>query len=91
MIFEWDEAKRLSNLEKHGLDFMDAHEVFEDDARYSKEDKRFSYGEKRFITVGEMKSQLVLALCHTDRNGRVRIISLRPASRQERRFYHGNS
>lgn len=23
MVFEWDEAKRLSNLEKHGLDFVD--------------------------------------------------------------------
>ena len=24
MIFEWDEGKRRSNIEKHGLDFTDA-------------------------------------------------------------------
>lgn len=26
--FTWDEVKRLSNLQKHGLDFADAHRVF---------------------------------------------------------------
>jgi len=29
MRFEWDERKRLANLEKHGLDFIDAVAVFE--------------------------------------------------------------
>jgi uncharacterized DUF497 family protein len=28
MRFEWDERKRLSNLAKHGLDFLDADLVF---------------------------------------------------------------
>jgi hypothetical protein len=28
MEFEWDEAKRLSNLDKHGIDFLDVEEVF---------------------------------------------------------------
>ncbi|OGT34191.1 MAG: hypothetical protein A3C44_03055 [Gammaproteobacteria bacterium RIFCSPHIGHO2_02_FULL_39_13] len=27
--FEWDENKRLSNLEKHNLDFFDAHELWD--------------------------------------------------------------
>jgi hypothetical protein len=29
MRFEWDERKRLANLEKHGLDFFDVIGVFE--------------------------------------------------------------
>jgi uncharacterized DUF497 family protein len=28
-VFVWDEAKRKSNLEKHGLDFKDAYLVYE--------------------------------------------------------------
>jgi uncharacterized DUF497 family protein len=26
--FEWDEAKRESNLKKHGIDFLDTQELF---------------------------------------------------------------
>ncbi|MDA1342302.1 MAG: hypothetical protein O2966_00155 [Proteobacteria bacterium] len=29
MQFEWDERKRVTSLEKHGLDFLDAVGVFE--------------------------------------------------------------
>nr|HRL97186.1 BrnT family toxin [Comamonas denitrificans] len=29
MIYEWDEAKRLANLKKHGIDFLDADLVME--------------------------------------------------------------
>ena len=29
MVFEWDEAKRLSNIEKHGVDFLDATQLFD--------------------------------------------------------------
>jgi hypothetical protein len=28
MNYEWDENKRIGNLEKHGLDFIDAHELW---------------------------------------------------------------
>src|SRR5689334_16457646 len=28
MAFEWDEAKRLANIEKHGIDFADITEMF---------------------------------------------------------------
>ena len=30
MGFEWDEAKRLTNFAKHGIDFVDAARIFED-------------------------------------------------------------
>ena len=28
MRFEWDEAKRRANIQKHGFDFTDAEEMF---------------------------------------------------------------
>ena len=47
MRVEWDELKRLSNLEDHGVDFMDAALIFE--ALFLEaEDKRSDYGEPRF-------------------------------------------
>lgn len=29
MEFEWDEAKRLTNLDKHEIDFVDVQEIFD--------------------------------------------------------------
>lgn len=43
MRFLWDEGKRLSNLRDHGLDFVDAREVFEGPT-FTFEDDRFAYG-----------------------------------------------
>ena len=48
---EWDEAKRQTNLEKHGLDLADAFKIF-DGSTWEFEDERFDYPETRVITVG---------------------------------------
>ena len=53
MRFEWDDAKRRSNLLKHGFDFVGIAEVFEGDTVTILDD-RFDYGEKRFITLGTL-------------------------------------
>ncbi len=31
MNFDWDEAKRVNNIQKHGIDFVDVPEVFDGD------------------------------------------------------------
>jgi uncharacterized DUF497 family protein len=51
MRFEWDEAKRRSNIIRHGFDFIDAEKVLED-ATVTVLDSRFDYGEVRFLTFG---------------------------------------
>lgn len=33
MEYEWDEAKRLANLRKHGIDFADVPAVFDGNRR----------------------------------------------------------
>jgi uncharacterized DUF497 family protein len=51
MEFEWDEEKRLSNIEKHGFDFVGIEKVFDGETATILDD-RFDYGEKRFVTFG---------------------------------------
>jgi len=85
MEFEWDSAKRISNLEKHGIDFADAAKVFEE-VSVTVEDSRFNYGEKRLVTFGVLNER-VIAVVHTKRENRTRIISARKATKHERANY----
>lgn len=85
MRFEWDEAKRLANLDKHGIDFIDVSDVFDGDI-VTVEDERYSYGERRFVTFGLLQGR-VIAVVHTDRDESVRIISARKATKNEQRTY----
>lgn len=55
ILLEWDEAKRGSNLQKHGIDFADLLEVFENETA-SRVDDRFDYEEDRLLTLGFFKA-----------------------------------
>jgi uncharacterized DUF497 family protein len=85
-VFVWDEAKRKSNLKKHGLDFKDAHLVYDDPEKLTYDSSR--NGERRLLdlAVAIVKGRL-LALIYTERGSDVRVISFRPASREEREQY----
>ncbi|MEH2377261.1 BrnT family toxin [Nostoc sp.] len=85
MEFEWDEAKRLTNLRKHGIDFIDILAVFDGDT-VTVEDDRYSYTEQRFVTFGLLQGRVV-AVVHTDRDDLTRIISARKATKYEQRIY----
>ncbi|WP_425356469.1 BrnT family toxin [Xaviernesmea rhizosphaerae] len=50
-------------------------------------DDRFDYGEIRQNSIGAIKGVAIIVLSHTERNGRTRIISARPAKKQERDRY----
>ena len=88
MRFIWDEAKRESNLRKHGLDFADAHRVF-DGIVVQQPDTRFHYDEHRHIAVG-MLDALVVIVVHVEADETIRIISMRRATRNETNFYYEN-
>ena len=80
--FEWDEAKRLSNLRRHGIDFAELGEVFEM-APVTILDDRYDYEEKRYLTFGLLKGRVV-AIVHTESDDNViRLISARKAERYE--------
>jgi uncharacterized DUF497 family protein len=85
-VYEWDEAKREANLKKHRLDFWVAHLVYESREKLTFRLKTES--EARFLDVALVElRRAVLALVYTIRNGNVRFISFRYASRKERRRY----
>ncbi|MFT3974248.1 MAG: BrnT family toxin [Amaricoccus sp.] len=83
--YEWDPAKRLENLAKHGVDFTAAH-VFDWDTAVVFEDGRKDYGEARFLAYGYVSTRLH-AVVFTDRAGIYRIISFRKANRREQAAY----
>jgi uncharacterized DUF497 family protein len=85
MSYEWDEQKRLANVKKHGIDFVDLPEVFDGDVVIIP-DERFNYGENRFILIGILKSQ-VIVVAYTERGDNIRIISARKATKNEQIFY----
>lgn len=85
MRIVWDEAKRHSNLRKHGLDFADAAAVF-DGVTDTREDTRFEYDEQRFITIGLLENTVVV-IAHTESDEEIRIISMRKATRREKAIY----
>ena len=86
MTFEWDEAKNQANVRKHGVDFETAKRIF-DGPVVTGIDQRKDYGEDRSITIGRVERALIV-VAHTHREGRVRLISARPASRKEKQTYH---
>jgi uncharacterized protein len=88
MEFEWDEAKRLTNIEKHGIDFADVEQAFAG-SFIETEDLRRDYGEKRFRVVGRLGNHIV-QITYTRRGDRRRIVSARRAGRNERRAYHAH-
>ena len=85
-MFEWDEAKNQANIAKHGVSFQRAKLIF-DRPVLTWIDSRKAYGEIREISIGRVGDLLILTVVHTTRGERTRIISARPAKRQERKRY----
>jgi uncharacterized DUF497 family protein len=87
MRFEWDEAKRLVNLRDHEIDFaaVEKEKIFVGET-VTRLDDRFEYGERRFLTLGLLKGEVV-AIIHTESDEVVRLISVRKASKNEESIY----
>lgn len=90
LAFEWDSDKAETNFRKHKLRFEEAVTIFEDDV-LTIEDTA-AYDELREISFGWLGgigsgSAVVLCVVHTDREDRVRIISARKATAQERKHF----
>ncbi len=73
MAFEWDEAKRLSNIEDHGVDFRLAAAIFETPV-IEAIDERMEYGEQRYRAIGHFGSEYFV-VAYTWRGENRRIIS----------------
>ncbi len=92
MIFEWDENKARTNLEKHKVSFEEARTIFSDPLLLTFVDERHSDKEERLLSIGLSESNRVLLAVHTEREEQeevivIRIISCRKATTAERKRY----
>jgi uncharacterized DUF497 family protein len=87
VTYEWDQAKAASNVNKHRVTFEEAASVFLDPAALTFWDPDHSETEDREITIGRSTRRRSLFVAHAAREGRVRSISARRATRQEQRQY----
>lgn len=85
MGFQWDPAKSAANEAKHGLSFADAVAIFSEQVLVV-EDTRYDYGEPRWNALGQSDG-IFLHVTYTERDGDIRLISARKASRDEREKY----
>jgi len=85
--FEWDSTKAAANAKKHGVSFEEATTAFQDPLSVTIEDPDHSQHESRFVTVGRTIHNRTVVVVHTDRNGTIRMISARRATRPERKQY----
>ena len=89
MRFAWDERKNAENLRKHDISFEQAQKIFEDDMGILIPDPDHSIGEERYVLIGAEIGLGVCIVCHCyiDRGEIIRLISARPASKQEKEQY----
>ncbi len=83
--YEWDEAKNRENIAKHGIDFADAHRIFERPMLVRLDDRE-DYEEDRWMALGDLDG-IVVVIVFTQRDDRFRVISIRKANRHERKSY----
>jgi uncharacterized protein len=85
--FDWDPLKAERNLAKHGVSFDEAATVLVDTLGWTYPDEKHSTSEQRWVTIGMSENQRLLVVAHAGDETYCRIISGRPASRKERKFY----
>jgi hypothetical protein len=93
VFFEWDERKNKANIIKHGISFVEAMTVFDDDDAMYKPDLDHSQDEDRFIILGLSENPRLLVVCHCYKESDtvVRIFSARRATKSESEQYGGRT
>ena len=87
MEFRWDSRKDRRNQRKHGVSFREAATVFEDPFSTTFSDPDHSVDEERFVTIGMSTIGRILVIAHIEYEEEIRIISARPATPSERKFF----
>lgn len=90
LLFEWDNRKAESNLRAHGVSFHEATTIFGDPLSITISDPDHSSAETRFVDVGLSHVGRLLVVSYTERGNRIRLISARLATRNERKQYEAD-
>ena len=80
--FEWDENKCEIKIAKHGMDFDDAHYLW-DSPLLIVADNRKDYGEQRWKGTGLLNYRVMVVIFTQPQLDTIRIISLRKANHRE--------
>jgi uncharacterized DUF497 family protein len=84
--FEFDPAKSAANLEKHGIDFTQAQQLWQDVSRV--EIPARTVDEPRWLVIGRIGGKH-WSVVMTYRQGRARIVSARRSRKEEVALYEG--
>lgn len=87
IYFEFDENKSKSNFDKHGIDFIEAQTIWEDQDLLEIPAK--TTDEPRFLVIGKIQNKYWSAVI-TYRLKKVRIISVRRARIEEIELYESS-
>lgn len=88
LLFEWDNRKEKQNLKKHNVSFQEASTIFGDPLSLTIDDPlHSSHDEQRYVTIGSSFRGKIVVVVHCDRGDKIRIISARTATRNERKTY----
>ncbi len=85
MEYEYNEGKSTANKQKHGIDFIEAQDLW-DDPDLLEIPARSTADESRYIIIGQIGARMWSAIA-TYRNNKIRIISVRPSRAEEKYFY----
>jgi uncharacterized DUF497 family protein len=85
--FEWDPKKESRNIEKHGVSFREAKELFTSRLDFLELYDGAHLEEERFVAIGPIRRGLVLVVYTERSEDTVRIISARWATKKERALY----
>ena len=81
-MITWDEAKRRTNLTKHGIDLAELEPVF-DHPMLTLDDDSEAYGELRLQSLGLSQGRVVFLVWTPRGDDTAHLISCRYADRQE--------
>ena len=91
LLFEWDLNKAKRNLRIHSISFDEASTVFGDTLSLTIYDPLHSGEEDRLVLIGSSYKNRVLTIVHTESGGKIRIITARKATKNERKQYEENA
>lgn len=91
LLFEWDPNKAGKNLKLHDVSFDEASTAFSDTLSLTIYDPLHSGEEDRMILIGNSLKNRLLVIVHTERKDKIRIISARKATKNERNQYEKNA
>ena len=86
--FDWDKANKDKNWIKHKVSNAECEEVFFNLPLMLAPDKKHSTTEERHYVLGKTDDERLLFLAFTPRGNKIRVISARDMTKEERRIYH---